>query len=244
MGTSLALISDLHANLLALDAVLADTRQRGITDIVCLGDVATLGPMPNEVLARLRELGCPCIMGNHDAFMLDPQLIHTYTEAPVVVDAVQWCRERLTDGELAFIATFQPLLELRLGDVRVCLYHGTPRSHMQDLLAESPAQALDDALHGFDADVYAGGHTHVQMLRQHRGRLIINPGSVGMPFREAVQGRAPEVLSHAEYASIRVDDGRLRVELHRISLDRAALYRQAAHAEDKPITDGLLLNYA
>lgn len=244
MGLSLALISDLHANLLALDAVLADVRERAIERVVCLGDVATLGPKPNEVVRRLRALGCDCIMGNHDAFMLDADLIHTYTEAPVVVDAVEWCRERLDEDNLAFLTTFRSSMELQLGHVRVCLYHGSPRSHMQDLLVDSPASALDEALLGFEADVYAGGHTHLQMLRQHRGKLIVNPGSVGMPFREAVRGKAPEVLPHAEYASILAHDGRLRVELHRLQLDRSQLYRQAKEAADNPITPDLLANYA
>src|SRR5262245_6343065 len=96
-----ALISDLHGSTIALDAVLADIARCAVDRIVCLGDVATLGPDPKGVLERLGDLGCSCILGNHDAFMLDPGLIHTYTEAPIVVEAVDWCRARLSADELA-----------------------------------------------------------------------------------------------------------------------------------------------
>src|SRR5262245_16313658 len=98
-----ALISDLHANVVALEAVLADARRLGVDRIVCLGDVATLGPRPGEMLARLRDLGCPCIMGNHDEFLLEPELIRGYSEARVIVDSVDWCRAELSTGELDFV---------------------------------------------------------------------------------------------------------------------------------------------
>ncbi len=243
MPQSLALISDLHANLLALDAVLADVERRGIDQVVCLGDVATLGPKPNEVIARLVELGCPCIMGNHDAFMLDPDLIHSYTEAPVVVDAVQWCRQRLGQAELDFLASFSSTLRLELDGVGVYLYHGTPSSHMTELLAVTPPEQLDAELGDVDALVYAGGHTHLQMLRQHRGKWVVNPGSVGMPFEQSVSGTAPVILPHAEYASIWVEEGRPTVMLHRLPLSPQALYDQANLAPDNPITSSLLACY-
>ncbi|MEO6600819.1 MAG: metallophosphoesterase family protein, partial [Polyangiaceae bacterium] len=66
-----ALISDLHGNELAFNAVLADIARQGVDQIICLGDVATLGPRPRDVLGRLAELRCVCILGNHDEFMLD-----------------------------------------------------------------------------------------------------------------------------------------------------------------------------
>ena len=75
----IALISDLHGNEVALKAVLDDIEEVGVDQTICLGDVATLGPRPNAVLSMLRERGYPCILGNHDAFMIDPGLIHTYT---------------------------------------------------------------------------------------------------------------------------------------------------------------------
>jgi predicted phosphodiesterase len=235
-----ALISDLHGNLLALDAVLADAARAGVDRIVCLGDVATLGPRPRAVLARLRALECPCIVGNHDAFLLDAELIRTYTETPIVVDAVDWCRAQLDDGELDFVRTFVPELTLPLdGDATLRCYHGTPRSHMEDLPPSATPAELDRFLAGRAATVFAGGHTHLQMLRQHRGAFVVNPGSVGMPFREAPLGAPPTIMPHAEYAIVAADEVRLK----RVPLDRRALRDQAASC-DFPLRDWLVAQYS
>lgn len=222
-----ALISDLHGNELALEAVLAELKRTGIDQLICLGDVATLGPRPREVLARLRDLGCLCILGNHDEFLLDAELIRKYSEFPPVIAAVDWCRDELSGAELDFVRTFQPTAELPLeGDATLSLFHGTPRSHMEDLLATTAPETLDDMLSGRRATVLAGGHTHIQMLRQHRGMLIVNPGSLGLPFREFVDHQPPTVMDHAEFAVIDSTRAGVRVELGRVALDRRALKAQ------------------
>jgi putative phosphoesterase len=239
-----ALISDLHGNEIALNAVLADIARQGADQIVCLGDVATLGPHPTAVLGRLRDLGCACILGNHDEFMFDAELVHTYTKIPVLVDSIGWCRDRLSLEELDFIRTFETTREVELAPgVSLSLFHGTPGSNMTDLLATTSADDVDVMLGGRRAAVMAGGHTHIQMLRQHRGVLIVNPGSVGMPFQEYVGGRAPVVLPHAEYALIQAAAGSISVDLRRVSLDRAAL-RRAAASVDNPLSPGLAQMYA
>jgi putative phosphoesterase len=234
-----ALISDLHGNELALAAVLRAIAGAGADRVVCLGDTATLGARPREVLAMLRDAAIPCILGNHDEFLLDPALIHTYTEAKIVVDAVDWCRAELSADELAFVRTFVPELTIDLGGATLRLFHGSPRSNMEDLLATTPADALDAALAGRTGDVLAGGHTHLQMLRQHRGALLVNPGSVGMPFREHAAGAVPVILPHAEYAIVTAVD----VTLHRVPLPRAAL-RAQAESVAHPLRTGLAAQYA
>jgi putative phosphoesterase len=241
-----ALISDLHGNEIALDSVLADIARRGVDQIVCLGDTATLGPRPEAVLARLRDLGCICILGNHDEFMLDRDLIRSYSEAPVVIQAVDWCRDRLQPVDFDFLKTFIRTHDIVLDEksgARLFLFHGTPRSHMEDLLCTTPPEKLDEMLGGHKATVMACGHTHIQMLRQHKGMLIVNPGSLGMPFEQYVQGKAPTILAHAEWASVEANDGAVEVQLHRVGLDRAALHR-AAKASDNPLCAEIALQYA
>jgi predicted phosphodiesterase len=243
----IALISDIHGNYLALEHVLADARRSGADQIACLGDVATLGPRPRDVLRALRDLGCPCILGNHDAFLLDRALVARYTKAPVIVDAIDWCRSQLSADDLAFVGTFAPELELPLsGGRRLHLFHGSPDSNMQDVLTTTGEDELERLLGARRADVMAGGHTHIQMLRQHRGTWVVNPGSVGMPFRQYVAGARPEIMAHAEYAI--VDDGgaTIAVELRRVALDRAALREQtkAWSAPPELLRDDLLLQYA
>jgi len=230
-----ALISDLHANLVALDAVLADIERRRCDRIVCLGDVATLGPQPHEVLARIKELGCPCIVGNHDEFLLDAELIRRYTEAPIIVDSVDWCRNQMRPDELDFVRSFVKTLELP-GDI--FLYHGSPRSHMEDILADTPAERVDEMLDGKRARILAGGHTHLQMLRQHRGMWLVNPRSVGAPFLEYPNGKTPVILAYAEYAILE-DDG---VMLCRVDIDREALLASLRNSS-LPLAPALMAQY-
>jgi putative phosphoesterase len=240
----IALISDLHGNQVALTAVLDSIRRDGADQIVCLGDVATLGVRPAWVLQTLRELGCLCIMGNHDEFLLEPEMLKGYNEAPIIAQAVDWCRDRLGPDELAFVRGFRRKAELSLGEAGTLLvFHGSPRSHMEDLLATMPADQLDEALDGHVATVMAGGHTHVQMLRQHRGILLVNPGSVGMPFLEYVGGRAPRLMAHAEYALVEADGQGVNVRLHRVALDRAAL-RASVQDSDNPLAPSLLQEWS
>jgi len=231
----IALISDLHGSELALNAVLADIARTGVDQLVCLGDVATLGPRPRQVLGRLAELGCICILGNHDEFMLDERLIRSYSEVPIIVEAVDWCRAELSAGDLRFIASFARRFELKLNNSgTLLLFHGTPDSNMTDLLATTPAERVDELLGARRATVMAGGHTHLQMLRQHRGTLLVNPGSVGLPFKEYAAGKTPILLAHAEYAVIDAVDGDVAVSLRRVPLDKAEL-RAAAGAVAHPL---------
>jgi putative phosphoesterase len=239
-----ALISDLHASEVALAAVLADIKRVGVDQIACLGDVATLGPRPRAVLSMLRDLNCPCVLGNHDEFLLDPDAIRAYTEAPIIVEAVDWCRSGLSGEELAFLRTFQARAELPLGGGdTLLLFHGTPRSNTEDLLATTPAEQVEGLFAGERARVMAGGHTHIQMLRQHGGALLVNPGSVGLPFKEYVAGRPPTLLAHAEYAIVEAEGGAIGVTLRRVPLEKAAL-RTAAAASDNPLRGMLIQQYS
>lgn len=235
----LALISDLHGNALALDAVLLDAKRAGHDQLVCLGDVATLGPKPSEVLARLKALGCPCLLGNHDEFMLTPSLVESYSPLPVLRQSVHETRSRLSADELAFIGTWQRTLSI--GDV--LLFHGTPRSNAEDLLATTPDAVVDEMLAPHQAKVFVGGHTHLQMLRQHRGMLIVNTGSLGQPFKEFANHGPPVVMPHAEYAIVEVGDGRASVDLRRVPLEKPALQRQAEEW-DNPLAAQLRAMYA
>ncbi|HEY2774501.1 MAG TPA: metallophosphoesterase family protein [Candidatus Binatia bacterium] len=239
-----ALISDLHGNQVSLSAVLEDIDRRGVDEVVCLGDVATLGARPNDVLETLAARGIRCILGNHDAFMIDEELIRTYTEVPIVVEAVDWCRDQLSQDEVSYLAKFQASLRIDLGpNTSALLFHGSPRSHMEDLLATTDASDLDEALGDASATVMAGGHTHLQLLRQHRGNLLVNPGSVGMPFREFPNGCTPKILPFAEYAVIEANGDAVEVHLRRVGVDKHLLYKQAAGCPN-PICRSLELQYS
>jgi len=238
-----ALISDIHANEIALLAVLDDIEKRGVDRIVCLGDVATLGPRPHAVIAILSGLGCTCIMGNHDEFLIDAACVADYSSQGPIVASVEWCRRRLAQEERDFLTGFARAADIALDEsTSLLVFHGSPHSNTTDILATTSADRLDEVLAGERAAVMAGGHTHLQMLRQHRGILLVNPGSVGLPFREFSAGRPPQLMAHAEYATVEAEDGRIEVGMHRVALDARRL-REAARESDLPLADYLVQQY-
>ena len=113
---------------------------------------------------------------------------------------------------------------------------------MEDVLATTAPDDVDRMLDGHTATVLAGGHTHIQMLRQHRGMLLVNPGSLGMPFREYVAGKQPTLMLHAEYAIVDVGSGAVSVDLRRVPLEQKAL-RESAGDSRCPLAPMLVQAY-
>ena len=126
----LAVISDIHGNLVALEAVLAAITARDIEIIICLGDVAATGPQPQQVIERLRAIGCPVVMGNTDAWLLEPKLEETtdpFTQRIQEIDL--WGAQQLSTADKEYLSAFQPTLAYPLIDGKMLLgYHGLPRS--------------------------------------------------------------------------------------------------------------------
>jgi len=174
----IALISDIHANYVSLEAVLADIARQGVDRVVCLGDVAATGPQPVAVLARLAALSCPVVMGNADAWLLDPQPGAGGDELLQKVEAIdQWCRQQLTARELDYIASFTPTLSIELGGgLELFCFHGSPRANTEMISATTPDEKLAKMLSGVGAAILAGGHSHVQMVRRYRTMILVNPG--------------------------------------------------------------------
>ncbi len=213
----IALIADIHGNCIALDTVLAQLEKARVDELICLGDVAALGPQPREVIARLREMHCPVVIGNTDTWLL----ASTPGDA---VDAnnrplTQWGIAQLSDADRAYLRGFAPFVARPLDDRRTLLcVHGSPRSYDDAITATTPTSDLDGMIDGYDAAIMAGGHTHIQMLRRHRDMQIVNPGSVGLP---GVGATSPpnQHVRWAEYAVIDVDGEHLMIALHRTPLD-------------------------
>jgi len=213
-----AFISDTHGNLQSLELVLDHLRGVKVDQIVCLGDVASLGPQPHEVIARIRELQIPIIMGNHDNYLLNPQL--TEKHLPRLRANELWCLSKLSADDLNFMRSFQPQLRFTLDENTTMLcFHGSPRSNEEFLYPDVSPATLDEIFSGQDAQVLVGGHTHVQMARQHKLKTLINPGSVGMPFEFPMRGQDQHAIRRAEYAIVELTDGRLTFDLYQLPID-------------------------
>lgn len=216
----IALISDIHGNLVALHAVLDALEAQFVEKIVCLGDVAIFGPQPRETLQCLRLLACPIVMGNTDAWALRPTVHPIRNENSVRFNDIEfWGAMQLTREDRAFIRTFPSTITLDLGGGATLLcYHGSPRSFDEGIGATTPDTTVEAMLAGFQARVMAGGHTHTPMVRRHQGRLLVNPGSVGLPYTVGADGRSRNP-PWAEYMVLTWQDGQLQAELRRAFID-------------------------
>jgi putative phosphoesterase len=173
---TVAALYDVHGNLPALEAVLADVSDDAV--IVVGGDV-TAGPLPAETLERLRGLGdrVRWIRGNADRELTpsEPGL------APA--DVIGWVREQHTDEQIAFLHGLPERLELDVDGVGQVLFcHATPQNDTDIFLEGTPEEAVAPAFAGLDADLVVCGHTHMQFLREIAGIRVVNAGSVGMPY--------------------------------------------------------------
>ena len=170
-----AAISDIHGNLPALEAVLAEIDQEDVDEIVVAGDTAH-GPWPAEVVDLLVERGARCVRGNADRDVLE--------RSDRFGALAPWSADRLGERRLAVVRDWPLTLELSiagLGDVLVC--HSTPQSEDPVYTRITPESELESIFETVGAEVVVCGHTHMQYDRPlANGPRIVNPGSVGMPY--------------------------------------------------------------
>lgn len=200
--THLAVIADIHGNSLALDAVLADIDRRGVGQIVCLGDCAYGSLDPAGTLDRLIARGIPGISGNQD------RIVHAPPPELLATADHRFIHERIGPAHLRWLERLPATLVV--GEVFCC--HGTPDSDEAYLLEEVTPHGVglrDDAalsrlLAGVAQPVIVCGHSHVpHLVALADGRLVVNPGSVGVPaytedrpYPHVMEAGSP----HARYA--------------------------------------------
>ncbi len=232
--TTVALISDVHGNAVALDAVLADIAAYDVDQVVCLGDIAACGPDPEAVIARLDELGCPCVAGNTDEWLLGRLLPEPHErDYPALMALIDWGANAISTTARRYLSRLPARRDLELGDLRLLCYHGSPRASREGVLSSTPDQTLREMFRPLAASVYAGGHTHLQLVRSLDSALVVNPGSVGV----ALALDAPSSpLPVAHYALLVVDDGHVEALLRRVAVD-ATVTAARARASRMPCGD-------
>jgi len=214
-------ISDVHGNLAALDAVLRSIEAESYDKVVFLGDLAATGPEPHSVIAKLRAVYPVCVMGNTDEWLLRPVArVNPEPEAKMMEDIDFWCASQLTDSDRDFLRSFQHMTKVDIGGGATLLaYHGSPKSNREGVPPAGTASDLEAVLLGERATVMAGGHLHVQMLRRYQDSTLINPGSVGLPFQRDPSTGKTRIPPWCEYAVVRSEGGRLDVAFRRVPLD-------------------------
>ena len=226
----ITIISDIHANLPALEAVLSDIEAKGHPNLYCLGDLVGYGTSPNQVIEMVKRRGIPTIMGNYDQGVGvdsdDCGCAYKTAEAKALGErSIAWSNAHTSADNKAYLRTLVDSIRLQLGEYQVFLVHDSPRKVNEYLYEDRPEASLERIMDGAEADVLICGHTH---LPYHRvlpsGRQVVNAGSVGKP-----KDHNPDAC----YLVLGVKDGELTVEFERVAYDveQAA---KAIEAEDMP----------
>jgi diadenosine tetraphosphatase ApaH/serine/threonine PP2A family protein phosphatase len=234
------IISDVHANATALDAVL---KNAGEVDVVwCLGDLVGYGPDPNECITRLRELpNLVCLQGNHDAAALGQLSLEGFNyEART---SIEWLQKQLTPDSSAYLQTLNSREEVN----GVTLAHASPRQPMLEYLLDTYSAAENFPY--FETDFCFVGHTHVSVLFTLKDntvhlevpipntklllekRCIANPGSVGQPRdRDPRAGFAifDDEVSQWDYRRVEYDVNSVQHRMQDANLPERHIARLAA----------------
>lgn len=237
-------ISDIHGNCLALDAVLDDLRQQPVDALVCLGDAVQGGPQPAEVVARLRELNCQVVMGNADAWLLSGVDTGPNEQTTPEQEAVrQWSLSQLSPEDVDFITGFVPTVELQLeGEHRLLCFHGSPTSFDDLIFMDTPEEEFQRLLGPYTGAIMCGGHTHAQQTRRIGPYFFFNPGSVGMPYNRHMPEESFHLDPWAEYAVLTSQEGRISLDLRRVPYDVSRLL-DTYRTSGRPHIEGLVSHW-
>jgi len=238
-----AVISDIHANRFALDAALDDLGQYGVNQVVCLGDVVQGGAQPGQTVRRLRELACPVVMGNADAWLLGEEndIVEPVTQQQREVRA--WTLAELSSADWDYVRGFRRILEVTLDrEQRLLCFHGSPNSFDDVLLPETSKDDWDRLLGPFSPAIMAGGHTHTQQVRRVRDGLFFNPGSVGVAYNYYLAKEQFHTDAWAEYAILSYGDGPMSLSFHRVPYDLERLIR-IIQSSGRPHANSMVNDY-
>lgn len=216
-----AIFGDIHANLPALEAVLADMDRRGLMTRYCLGDLVGYGTFPNEVIGMIRARSIPTLMGNYDQGIGNDSeecgCANRDAQAKALGKrSIAWTLEHTAPEHKAYLRQLPSHYRLQLGALRLMLVHGSPRKVNEYLYEDRPERSLERLLDLAEADVLVCGHTHIPYHRVlPGGRQVVNAGSVGKP---------KDADPRACYAIVDISAGKLAVTHIRVvyDIERAA----------------------
>lgn len=186
MDTPFAVLSDVHGNLPALEAVLADIERRGVRATLCLGDLVGYGPHPNEVARLVRDRGIPTLMGNYDQGIGQStgQCGCSYkTDAQRAEGAVslEWTQAEVADDVRAYLRTLEDHFTLQTPAGALLAVHGSPRRINEYLFEDRPESAMRRMAEAYPYRAILFGHTHLPYARRVGKTTFINVGSAGRP---------------------------------------------------------------
>jgi putative phosphoesterase len=219
MSERVAVITDIHANLPALEAALERIEVLGIESVYCGGDLVGYGPDPDAVCALVRDRGIPAIYGNYD-FAIARDLEDcgcayvTPADRELGERSVAWTLAHTSDESKAFMRELPFDLRFSVGASAVHLVHGSPRKVNEYLFEDKPARLFERLAAAEDADVLVFGHTHKPWVRSYGTVRFVNCGSVGKPKDGDPRGA---------FAVLDARSGSLEVTIERVEYDAGAV---------------------
>ena len=185
----IAVISDIHANFPALEAVMKDIRRENCEKVFCLGDLAMAGPQPHMVIDFVRKQSdWTVIQGNTDKLIAEYSQ-KTYEDVkqmyPMMANALADDARILEEDKKQYLKSLPPQLELEFEGVKVLLVHGSPRKNNENIFPNMPLNEVEEMIKDTDADLIFCGHTHQPCGYQTSSKqTVVNVGSVGRPMTE------------------------------------------------------------
>lgn len=189
-----AIISDIHGNMQALETLLADIELEKCDKIFCLGDLAMAGPEPVKAIEKIKSLyeqdKLALIQGNTDEMIANYQSFGELvkTKFPIMGNALEADVKIIPQDLKEFLKNLSKQKELEIEGIKILLVHGSPRKNDENIFPEMPIEKIEEMLEGTTADVIFCGHTHIPCGYQTtKNQTVVNDGSVGRPFTENPQ---------------------------------------------------------
>ncbi|HRQ09984.1 MAG TPA: metallophosphoesterase family protein [Trueperaceae bacterium] len=212
---TIGLISDVHANVIALGAALEALKRRRVDTILCLGDLVGYGPAPNEAIDLIRSEGIECTLGASDERLAFGFISASKKRHGVADEILSWTRGVLEPSHLAFLQGLpvQKRIQTPAGWLR--FFHGTVDNTSERLNLNQDPHSLTRMLERHRCSILASGATHVPFFRRvGPNGLVVNPGSVGL----SLNGEPG-----ADYALLTVSEDSVEIEMDKVEYDFAAV---------------------
>jgi len=172
----LAVISDIHSNLVALDKVF----EKIDSDLIlCCGDIIGYYTWPNQCIEKIRQLRVMSVIGNHDLACVTGDIsgFNPYAE-----ETIRWTRRVIRDKNFEFLSSLKRKIKLEIDDTNIMMVHGSPKNPVNEYIyPETPDVILKSFIEGENVDILIMGHTHMPFIKKFEDKLVLNPGSVGQP---------------------------------------------------------------
>lgn len=212
--SSIAILSDIHGNIEALDAVLSDLRHQPCDLILCAGDLVGYGPHPNEVIERIKALNIQTVMGNYDeaiGFKLPACGCHIDNprQKELSRHSLKWSIDHTLPANREFLRSLPESLSLQIAGKSVFLLHASADS-ISEYIYQVDTDRLEQILQETEEDIYIYGHTHYPFIMPLGTKWVVNAGSVGRP---------KDGDTRACYMRLQIGNDQIQGEICRVAYD-------------------------